>query len=79
MNVMGLTNCFPGWFKGLLYRRSQMPGIVKLSDIRSESLSTLPLNEHSSELVSKLVSLDPCANAAVRPPAEMFLCAIDVG
>lgn len=56
-----------------------MPGIVKLSDIRSESLSTLPLNEHSSELVSKLVSLDPCANAAVRPSAEMFLCAIDVG
>lgn len=69
---MGLTNCFPGWFKGPLYRRSQMPGIIKLSEIRSEPVTTFSLNEHSSKLVSKFVSLDPCANAAVRPQQRRF-------
>lgn len=69
---MGLTNCFPGWFKGPLYRRSQMPGIIKLSEIRSEPVTTFSLNEHSSKLVSKFVSLDPCANAVVRPQQRRF-------
>ena len=50
-----------------------MPGIIKLSEIKSEPFTMLSLNKHTSELVSKFVSLDPCANAAVRPQQRHFV------